>query len=73
MRVDIRRRYSMQTMAWLPRLAPNGYRVHLTPWLACLTEWACRQMSGRQSEWSVTPVRRRGNLSKAAYRRRATG
>ena len=57
---DIRRRYSTQTMAWLPRLAPDGYRVHLTPSSACLTGWACGKMSGRKSAWSVTPVRRQG-------------
>ena len=56
---DIRQRYSTQTMSWLPRLTPNVYRAYLTPCSAYLTGWACRQFLGRQSEWSVTPVRRR--------------
>ena len=67
-REDIRRRYFMQMMAWSPRLTPAGYRAHLTPWLACLIGWACGQMLGRHSAWSVTPVRQRGT-----YPRQHTG
>ena len=33
-----------QTMAWLPRLNPDGCRVRSTPWSDCLAGWACGQM-----------------------------
>ena len=38
---------------------PAGSRVNLTPWSSVLIGWDCVPMSGRQSEWSAAPVRRR--------------
>ena len=63
----------MQTMAWLPCLTPDGYRVPLTPWLVCLIEWACRQMSIKTVGMVCHPYQAAWKLSTAEYRKRVMG
>ena len=47
---------------------PDESRVLSKTWSACLTGWACGQLSVRQLTWSATPSRRQ-----EIYRRRRTG
>ena len=60
-RADIIMPSSTRTMSWSHCWTYDGSREILVPWLAYLTEWACRLMSVIKSAWFDARSRLRGH------------